>query len=143
MPARNLIHPSSVPSTADPMKPVRINWPTVPTTISERAVEMRSQIENRAAVTARPSHNAASAHTPVMLFLAFSSPAPRIKRQQKNPPAAGHARLPPLFSAVGVISRHGGFGGLHPHHRETLTGAQSVVNAAPPRRAASARRDDG
>lgn len=38
---------------------------TVPTTISESAVEMRSQIEMRLATRASDSHSAASAQTPV------------------------------------------------------------------------------
>ena len=39
----------------------------VPTTISESAVDIRNQIDNRLATSARPSHNAANAQTPVML----------------------------------------------------------------------------
>jgi hypothetical protein len=39
----------------------------VPTTISESAVDIRNQIDNRLAINARPSHNAANAQTPVMM----------------------------------------------------------------------------
>ena len=44
----------------------------VPTTISDKAVEMRSQIDKRLAINARPNHSAAKAQTPVMF--APSSP---------------------------------------------------------------------
>jgi hypothetical protein len=43
-----------------------ISWAIVPTTITERAVEILSQIETRLATRASPSHNAASAQTLVM-----------------------------------------------------------------------------
>jgi hypothetical protein len=39
---------------------------TVPTTISDSAVAMRSQIEINVATSARPNHNAACAQTSVM-----------------------------------------------------------------------------
>src|SRR6185437_1373439 len=59
---------SSVPSTADPMAAPMISCAMVPTTISDSAVEMRSQIESRLAIKARPSHSAASAQTLVMVL---------------------------------------------------------------------------
>jgi hypothetical protein len=43
-----------------------IHWAIVPTTISDKAVEMRSQIESRLAISARPNHKAASAQTPII-----------------------------------------------------------------------------
>src|SRR6266545_3225123 len=66
MPERNFIHDSSVPNRADPIAAPIINCAIVPTTISDRAVEMRNQIESRLAISARPNHNAASAQTPVI-----------------------------------------------------------------------------
>jgi hypothetical protein len=38
----------------------------VPTTISDKAVEIRNQIDRRLAISARPSHSAANAHTLVI-----------------------------------------------------------------------------
>jgi len=38
----------------------------VPTTISESAVDIRNQMDNRLAINARPSHKAARAQTPVI-----------------------------------------------------------------------------
>jgi hypothetical protein len=55
-----------VPSTAEPTAAPMINCAIVPTTISDRAAEMRNQIESRIATNARPSHSAANPHTPVM-----------------------------------------------------------------------------
>ena len=55
-----------MPSTAAPTAAPMINWAIVPTTISDRAVEMRSQIESRLAISARPNQKAASAQTLVM-----------------------------------------------------------------------------
>src|SRR5580704_18162773 len=66
IPERNLIQDSSVPRIAEPIAAPIMSWAMVPTTISERAVEIRNQIESRLAISARPIHNAASAHTPVM-----------------------------------------------------------------------------
>src|SRR5271170_6875037 len=66
MPERNLIQDSSVPRTAEPITAPIINCAIVPTTISDRAVEIRSHIESRLAINARPSQSAARAHTPVM-----------------------------------------------------------------------------
>src|SRR4029077_7967401 len=65
-PDRNLTQDSSVPSTAAPTAAPMINCAIVPTTISDSAVETRSQIESKLAINARPSHSAASPHTPVM-----------------------------------------------------------------------------
>ena len=67
MPERNLTQDSSVPSTAEPIAAPMISCAIVPTTISDNAVEIRNQIESRLAINARPSHNAASAQTPVIL----------------------------------------------------------------------------
>src|SRR5690242_19980830 len=66
MPDRNLIQDSSVPSTAEPIAAPMTSGATVPTTISESAVETRSQIDSKLAISARPSHSAASAQTPVI-----------------------------------------------------------------------------
>lgn len=59
--ARNLIHDWSVPSTAPPINAPIANCATVPTTISDMAVAMRSQIDSRVAAKASPSHSAARA----------------------------------------------------------------------------------
>src|SRR5271170_6442799 len=67
MPERNLIQDSSVPRTAEPITAPIINCAIVPTTISERAVEIRSHVESRLAINARPSQSAARVHTPVMV----------------------------------------------------------------------------
>ena len=58
MPARNFTQDSSVPRTAEPMTAPMMSWATVPTTISESAVEMRSQIESKLAISARANHSA-------------------------------------------------------------------------------------
>jgi hypothetical protein len=65
-PGEKLDPDSSVPRIAEPTAAPMMSWAMVPTTISERAVEIRNQIESRLATSARPSHSAASAHTPVM-----------------------------------------------------------------------------
>src|SRR5215472_9621766 len=70
-PDRNFTQDSSVPSTAPPMAAPMINCAMVPTTISESAVEIPSQIDVRLATSASESHRAASAHTPVMIVLAI------------------------------------------------------------------------
>ena len=57
-----------MPSTAAPTAAPMISCAIVPTTISDKAVEMRSQIESRLAINARPSHSAANPHTPVMAW---------------------------------------------------------------------------
>jgi hypothetical protein len=44
-----------------------MNWATVPTMISVRAVETRNHIASRVAMSASPSHSAASAQTAVMI----------------------------------------------------------------------------
>jgi hypothetical protein len=67
MPDKNLTQDSSVPSTACPITAPIISCAIVPTTISERAVDIRNQMDNRLAINARPSHNAAKAQTPVIL----------------------------------------------------------------------------
>ena len=54
MPDRNLTQDSSVPSTAEPIAAPMMSWAMVPTTISESAVEMRSQIDSRLAISAKP-----------------------------------------------------------------------------------------
>jgi len=55
-----------VPSIADPIAAPMMSWAIVPTTISDKAVEIRNQIDRRLATNARPNHNAASAQTPVI-----------------------------------------------------------------------------
>ena len=53
-------------STAEPIAAPMISCEIVPT-ISERAVEIRNQIENRLAINARANHSAASAQTAVTI----------------------------------------------------------------------------
>ena len=48
-----------IPPTSAPMT----SWATVPTTISDRAVAMLSQIESRVATSANDTHSAASVQT--------------------------------------------------------------------------------
>src|SRR5215467_6603708 len=83
MPERNLTQDSSVPSTAEPIAAPMRSCAMVPTTISDSAVEMRNQIESRLAISARPSHSAASAHTPVMVIDLLSR-----MHQHSNPAGA-------------------------------------------------------
>ena len=52
---------------ADPTAAPIISCAIVPTTISDNAEEMRSQIESRVAIKARPSHRAARAQMPVIV----------------------------------------------------------------------------
>jgi len=59
--ARNFIHDWSAPSAAAPTSAPIASWATMPTTISDMAVAMRSQIDSRVAASASPSHSAASA----------------------------------------------------------------------------------
>src|SRR5262249_18595809 len=107
MPERNLTQDSSVPSNAAPTAAPMISCAIVPTTISDNAVEMRSQIDSKLAIKASPSQSAASAHTPVMLPPHVSgTPRPHgPAAQQKTRLAAGHGRTPTACLAVGVISR--------------------------------------
>ena len=91
MPERNFTQDSSVPRMVDPITAPMINWAIVPTTISESAVEIRSQIEIKLAISARPSHNAARAQTPVMkssLRTESSRPLDACSKTQ-NPPSGG------------------------------------------------------
>src|SRR5262249_59331885 len=93
----------------------KINCATVPTTISDSAVEMRSQIENSPAINARLNQSAASAHTLVM-------PSPRLfarwsawtGRQQKPALRRGTHGLPPRLSREGALAIAGGFWGVPP-----------------------------
>lgn len=66
VPERNLIHESSVCSSATPKVAPMINCATVPTTISDSAVATRSQIDSSVATRASPSHSAASSQVSVM-----------------------------------------------------------------------------
>ena len=66
IPERNLTHDSSVPRTADPTAAPITSCAIVPTTISDSAVEIRSQMDRRLAMSARPNQSAARAHTPVI-----------------------------------------------------------------------------
>src|SRR5262249_60958137 len=62
----------------------------------------------------------------------------------KNPPRGGsRTDSHRVFQREESLAIAGGFGGLHPHRRRTLTGGRRVVNAPPPRPAASARGEDG
>jgi hypothetical protein len=116
MPERNFTQDSSVPRIADPMTAPMISWAIVPTTISESAVEIRSQIEIKLAISARPSHNAASAQTPVMKSsLRTGARVAWTHARNKNPPSGGsQTDSYRMTFAVGVISQCGGYGGLHP-----------------------------
>jgi len=127
-PERNLIQDSSVPSTAEPMAAPRINCATVPTTISDSAVETRSQIENRLAIKARPSHNAARAQIPVIRkppsVNAHDGDAQmRAGPQRPVLEAVGEPGRAPTDAKrlVGVISLGGGYGGLHPQYALNVT----------------------
>jgi hypothetical protein len=66
VPATNLIQDSSVCRSVAPTVAPIISCATVPTTISDSAVAMRSQIEISVAKSASPSHSAACAQTAVM-----------------------------------------------------------------------------
>src|ERR1019366_4115593 len=90
MPERNLTQDSSVPRMADPTAAPMINWAMMPTTISESAVETRSQIDSSDAMSAKPSHSAANAQTPVM----STSPPLAEAGQKKARLAASHQRTP-------------------------------------------------
>lgn len=63
-----------------------MSWATVPTTISERAVAMRSQIDNNVATRANPSHKVARNQVSVMVLSFHRSgrfsraPCPRFRR---------------------------------------------------------------
>src|SRR5512147_2060790 len=60
VPDRNLIQGSCVPSIAAPTEAPISSWATVPTTISDSAVAILSQIESSVAINAKPSQSAAS-----------------------------------------------------------------------------------
>ena len=96
MPERNFTQDSSVPRIADPMTAPMISWAIVPTTISESAVEIRSQIEIKLAISARLSHNAASAQTPVMKSSLRTGSSRRLDACSKTKTrlAAGRKRTP-------------------------------------------------
>jgi hypothetical protein len=66
VPERTLIQVSSVPRIAEPMAAPMMSCATVPTMISDYAVDTLSQMDNRDAMSARPSHKAANAQIPVM-----------------------------------------------------------------------------
>src|ERR1700676_4787818 len=66
VPERNLIQGSSVCRSVVPMVAPIISCATVPTTISDNAVATRSQIDNRVATSARPSHSAARSQVSVI-----------------------------------------------------------------------------
>src|SRR6478735_5294469 len=83
----------------------------VPTTISERAVAIRSQIDSRVASSASPSHRAARAQISVMLNRSYDA----MIGAKKPASTAGPRRTPPQGCAAGVISLYGSFGELHPH----------------------------
>src|SRR5271154_2905839 len=138
MPERNLIQDSSVPRTAEPITAPIINCAIVPTTISERAVEIRSHIESRLAINARPSQSAARVHTPVMvdplLRQRFECGTQVVERGCSIPRANGfideeagegyeenrirctHDKPRPRLLRGRSHQPHGGFGGLHPLH---------------------------
>src|SRR5262249_8302810 len=102
-----------------------INCAIVPTTISDKAVEMRSQIESRLAISASPTHNAARAQTLVI----HKPPRDRRTRfdrarvmlttrtvHKRNLEAVGAPGHAPTRAKrlVGVISLFGGYGEPHP-----------------------------
>ena len=59
VPARNLTHDSPAPSATLPTNAPISNWAIAPTTISDKAVAMRSQIDNRLATKASPNQSEA------------------------------------------------------------------------------------
>src|ERR1039458_263960 len=63
VPARKLTQADFAPSTSVPIRAPMMSCATVPTTISERAVEILNQIESSVAINARMSHNAAENQT--------------------------------------------------------------------------------
>jgi hypothetical protein len=71
-----------VPSTAEPTAAPMINCANVQTTISDSAVEMRSQMESKLATNARPSQRTAKPHTLVMAYPPEASLRPRSDRRQ-------------------------------------------------------------
>src|SRR5262249_42758449 len=143
-PERNLIQDSSVPSTAEPTTAPKISCATVPTTISDSAVEMRSQIESRPAINARLNQSAASAHTLVMPSpRRFARRSVRDRQTTKTRLAAGHAPTPPPPLGGGRASTTPAGVRAPPPGRRSLMGGRGSVNAPPPLPAASARRDGG
>jgi hypothetical protein len=89
VPERTLTQVSSVPSTAAPIAAPIMSWATVPTTISDSAVDTRSQIDSRDAISARPSQSAAKAQIDVMSCLHVHVRKQVEGRQQKTRLAAG------------------------------------------------------
>jgi hypothetical protein len=77
----------------------------VPTTISDKAVEMRNQIEIRLAISARPSHSAASAHTLVMIDPVVAWWPRHTKALEPTPVARDHAWLARPDNAPGTRIR--------------------------------------
>ena len=61
--------PDFAPNTSVPISAPIISWATVPTTISERAVEIRNQIDSIVATNASTSHSAAENQTCSILSL--------------------------------------------------------------------------
>src|SRR5271163_1501138 len=137
MPGRNLIQDSSVPRTAEPITAPLTNCAIVPTTISERAVEIQSHIESRLAINARPSQSAARVHTPVMVdpllrqrFERGIQVVERVARSrartgsstkrrggegyEENRIRCTHDKPRPRLLRGRSHQPHGGFGGLHP-----------------------------
>ena len=63
VPARNVIQGALAPSASPPASAPIASWATVPTTISESAVEIFSQFATRTATSASKSQRAATNHT--------------------------------------------------------------------------------
>ena len=93
-PDRNLIQVSSVPRTAAPITAPMMSWAIVPTTISDSAVETRSQIESEGRDQGESQPQAAKAQISVMVVLPPGSRPRRVgqaacAQQQKTRLAAG------------------------------------------------------
>src|ERR1043166_9727258 len=102
----------------------------VPTTISDSAVDILNQIESRLATNARPSHKAAKAQTLVISPSILEGRGER--RQWHNSgmladAGSSQASCACRSTLAGVISRNGGFGGLHPRRLAILAVAPTIT----------------
>src|SRR5262249_35240405 len=147
-PARNFTHDSSVPSTAEPTAAPMTSWATGPTTISDRAVEMRSQIDSRLATSASPSQSDARAQNPVIGLPPAppsmnAAPDDGRARQRTGLEAAGSRDAPTdAKRPAGVISLWGAvLGDSIPVERLILATAPAVASASFP--VAARRAGDG
>src|SRR5580658_805544 len=87
VPARNEIHEDVAPRAWVPINAPMINCATVPTTISESAVEIRNQIESSVATRAKTSQRAATSQTcSIRLALLLSIFGEPLRRFEQKPP---------------------------------------------------------